>query len=255
MKNILIKIQFHYTYLIMAIGLVLTGHFANLLIFTSLILVHEMGHCITSIILKYKIDKIIIYPHGGITKVDTLINTNILKDLIVAISGVIVQCLYFFIIFFLFKKDIIREYIYNLFILYHKSMLFFNLLPILPLDGSKITNLILSKYFNFNLANNLTVFISLISLIFLFMSNIYESNYSLVLTIGIILQNIYKFYKQISYTYNRFLLERYLYNFNYKEKNLITNVNKMYKNKMHFLLKKGQIIAEKEYLNDFFKKK
>ena len=52
MKNILNKIEFHYTYIIMAFGLVITGHFVNLIIFTSLIIIHEMGHIIISKIWK-----------------------------------------------------------------------------------------------------------------------------------------------------------------------------------------------------------
>ena len=51
MKNILNKIEFHYTYIIMAFGLVITGHFVNLIIFTSLIIIHEIGHIIISKIL------------------------------------------------------------------------------------------------------------------------------------------------------------------------------------------------------------
>ena len=105
MKNILTKIEFHYTYIIMALGLVLTGHFINLIVFTSLIIIHELGHYITSIIFKYKVDKIIIYPYGGVTKLNTIINTNITKDLLVAVSGIIFQTLYFIIIFFLYKNN------------------------------------------------------------------------------------------------------------------------------------------------------
>ena len=153
MKNILNKIEFHYTYIIMAFGLVITGHFVNLIIFTSLIIIHEMGHIIISKILSYKIDKVIIYPYGGFVKLNTRINTKIENDLLVAISGIIMQSIYFGIIFFLYRNGIVREYIYSLFLLYHKSMLIFNLLPIYPLDGAKIVNLILSKYFSFNIAN------------------------------------------------------------------------------------------------------
>ena len=38
----------------MAFGLVITGHFVNLIIFTSLIIIHEIGHIIISKILSYK---------------------------------------------------------------------------------------------------------------------------------------------------------------------------------------------------------
>ena len=255
MKNILNKIEFHYTYIIMAFGLVITGHFVNLIIFTSLIIIHEMGHIIISKILSYKIDKVIIYPYGGFVKLNTKINTKIENDLLVAISGIIMQSIYFGIIFFLYRNGIVREYIYSLFLLYHKSMLIFNLLPIYPLDGAKIVNLILSKYFSFNIANYISIVISLITVIFFLYSDIYENNYSIILVVGVLMQNIYKFYKDISYIYNRFILERYLFKFNYKDKKVIKNINKMYKNREHLFNDKGKLINEKEYISTFFEKK
>lgn len=254
MKNILTKIKFDNTFIIMAFGLVITGHFSNLIIFTSLIIIHELGHSIMAMLFKYKVKKIIIYPYGGITKLDTLINTNINKDLLVAASGLFFQSLYFIIIFFLYKEGIVREYIYNQFYLYHKSMFIFNILPIIPLDGSKIINLILSKYINFNLSNNLTVVISFITIIYILVNNIYEYNYSFLLVIGVILYNIYIFYKDINYIYQKFMLERYLYNINYNKIKIIRNKNKMYKNYSHFIEEKGKLIKESTYLSRFYKK-
>lgn len=255
MKNIFTKIEFHYSFLIMALGLVLTGHFSNLFVFTSLIIVHEFGHVLIAIFFKYKVNKIVIYPYGGLTKFDNIINTDIYKDLIVAISGIMTQIIYFFVIYILYNNGIVREYIYNLFLIYHKSMLLFNLLPIIPLDGFKILNLILSKIFNFNLSNSLSVLVSLCTIIVFLFCDLYEKNYSIVLVLGILMQNIYKFYNDISYIYNRFLLERYLYNINYKNKKIIDNESKMYKNKSHLFIKNGQIITEKDFLASFFKKK
>ena len=208
-----------------------------------------------SLAFKYKIDKIIIYPYGGLTKVDKKINTNINNDIVVAITGLLFQTLYFLVVLFLYKNNIIRDYIYNLFYLYHKSMLIFNLFPIIPLDGSKLINLILSKYFSFNIANKLTIIISFISIILFLFCNIFDKNYSMIMVIGILLNNIYKFYKELSYIYNRFLLERYLYNFNYSKYKVVDNKDKMYKNKMHYFRKKSKIIEEKEYLKSFFQKK
>lgn len=255
MKNIFTKIEFHYSFLIVALGLVITGHFANLFIFTSLIIVHEFGHVFMAVILGYKINKVIIYPYGGLTRLDCMINSSIYKDLLVAISGIVIQTIYFFIIHMLYADGIIREYIYNLFWIYHNSMLIFNLLPIIPLDGFRILNLILSKIFNFNLSNNLSVFVSLVSIIIILYGDFFDKNYSFILVLGILMKNIYKFYHDISYIYNRFLLERYLYNINYKSKKIINNENKMYKNKNHLLVKSGRIITERDFLNNFFYKK
>ena len=255
MKNILNKIEFHYTYLIMALGLVLTGHFINLIIFTSIIIIHELGHIFTSLLFKYKINKVIIYPYGGLTKQEKQINTNINNDLLVALSGIIIQTIYFIIVLFLYQNNIIREYTYNLFYLYHKSIIVFNVLPIIPLDGSKIINLILSKYINYNLSNKLTIVISFITIIIFLLSNLFEKNYSLILVVGVLINNIYKFYQELSYIYNRFLLERYLYNFNYSKYKLINNKDKMHKNKMHFIKYNGFVYTEKDYLNKFFQKK
>ena len=255
MMNLFTKIEFHYSFLIMALGLVLTGHFSNLFIFTSLILIHEFGHYFMARIFGYKVEKIIIYPYGGLTKIDTLINTSIGNELIVSIFGIVTQCIYFFLIYILYINGIVREYIYNLFCLYHKSMLIFNLLPIIPLDGFKILNLLLSKFFCFNLSNNISVFLSLVSLVLFLYSGLFEKNYSIIFVIGILMQNIYRYYYNIKYIYNRFLIERYIYDIRFKKNRVIDNINKMYKNSSHFFVKNGSFIDEKLFLTDFFKKR
>ena len=198
MKIILSKIEFHYTFIIIALGFVLAGYFSNLIVFTSIIIIHELGHIITGLHFKYKLDKVIIYPYGGMTKFNTIINTNINKDILVAISGVIVQSIYFILITILYTKGYIREYIYNLFTIYNKSILLFNILPIIPLDGSKIINLILSKYLYYNLSNKLTIIISFITIIIILITRIYEYNYSFIIILGLLMKNIYDFYKNLS---------------------------------------------------------
>lgn len=254
MKTLLTKIEFHYTYLIMVLGLVLTGHFLNLIVFTSIIIVHELGHSIIAYLFKYDIDKIIIYPYGGLTKLNKLVNTNIYKDILVSISGLIMQTIYFYIIYILYNKGLVREYTYNLFYTYHSSMLIFNILPIIPLDGSKFINLILCKIFNFNLSNYLTVLISFITIIIILLGGYFDSNYSFLLVIFVLLHNIYLFYNDIKYLYNRFLLERYLYNINYPKKSIISDINKMYKNRSHLFMIEGNIIGERVYISNYFKK-
>ena len=240
MKIILSKIEFHYTFIIIALGFVLAGYFSNLIVFTSIIIIHELGHIITGLHFKYKLDKVIIYPYGGMTKFNTIINTNINKDILVAISGVIVQSIYFILITILYTKGYIREYIYNLFTIYNKSILLFNILPIIPLDGSKIINLILSKYLYYNLSNKLTIIISFITIIII---------------LGLLMKNIYDFYKNLEYIYNKFILERYLYKITYPKKKIIKNKKKMYKNKSHYFYINNQLLKEDDYLRSIYSKR
>lgn len=249
------KISFHYTYLIMALGFLLSGYISNLLVFTSIILVHETGHYLMAKINNLEVNKIIIYPYGGITKINNKLNENINKELSVAISGIIMQLLFYLIIYLLYKNNYLREYIFNLFYNYNKSILLFNILPIIPLDGSKILNLILYKFIPFKLSNKIIICISFLVLIILFITNYYELNYTMIMTISILLNNIYKNYKNINYLFNRFILERYLYNYKYKDNRIIKKIDNMYKNKSHIFYINKKYVKEKDYIRAFFLKK
>ena len=249
------KIEFHYTYIIVALGFIITGYFHNLIIFTSIILIHEVGHYIIAKINKLNVENIVIYPYGGLVKMNNLINTNINKELLVAISGIIFQSLYYLIIATLYNKGIIREYIFNLFTMYNKSILLFNILPIHPLDGSKIINLLLSKILPFNLANKLNIIISVVTLAIVLYINYYDFNYTTILIIGVILDNLVKYHKQLKYIFNKFLLERYIYKINYSKTKKINKINNMYKEKYHILKENNTYITEKQALAHKFNRK
>ena len=247
------KIEFHYTYLLIALGFILTGYFHNLIIFTSIIIIHELGHYTLAKINHFKVEKITIYPYGGLVKMNNLLNTSINKELAVAISGIIFQTIYYLLITLLYKQGIIREYIYNLFTTYNTSILLFNILPIHPLDGSKILNLLLSKIIPFNLANKLNILVSTTTLIIILIINYYNFNYTMILTLGIIIDNLIKYHRQLKYIYNKFLLERYIYKITYNKTKNINKINHMYKEKYHIIKNKNTYITEKQALSNKFK--
>ena len=244
MKNILSKIEFHYTYLIIAFGFIITGYFSNLIIFSSLVLVHELGHVCMFLFYKIKINKVIIYPFGGVTKVDSIIDIDIDKELIIAIMGVVFQSLFFV---FLNCLDLGS----NLVSMYHYSILIFNLLPIYPLDGFKIFNLYLSKFFSYKLSNIISLFVSIVFIFILIIIGF--NNYSYYLIISILFYNIYIYYKNINILYNRFLLERYLYKYNFNKYKIINNIKNMYRNRKHLFISNNGLVKEDKYLSKFFK--
>ena len=249
------KVEFHYTYIIIAISFILTGYFSNLLIFTSIILIHELGHCLIAKINNLNPERIVIYPFGGITKLNIPINTKITKELTVAISGVLFQSIYYLVILFLYKNNLIRTYIFDIFKTYHYSILFFNLLPIHPLDGSKIINLIISKYLPYKLTLKLTIIISIITAIIVIKINYYKLNYTTILIVTIIVDNIINYFKNINYYFNKFLLERYLYKYRFSKNKNINKIDNMYKEKYHVIKENNHYLTEKEYLKRRFNAK
>lgn len=247
-------IEFHYTYLFIAFSFIITGHIKDLLVFTSIIIIHELGHYTMAKINNVKVKKITIYPFGGITTLDTLINININRELLIAMGGILFQTIYMLIIIILYKYGFIREYIYNLYTRYNNSILFFNLFPIVSLDGFKILNLILSKIFPFDISNKLSLGISFITLIIILAVNYYIFNYTLLLILSVLIINIVNYYKDLNYIFNKFLVERYLYNINYSKEKIINNKKEMYKDYRHIFKNGNKYLTEKKYLYNKYSK-
>lgn len=247
-------IEFHYTYLFIAFSFIITGHVKDLLVFTSIIIFHELGHYLMAKINKVKVKKITIYPFGGITTLDTLINININRELLIAMGGILSQSIYMIIIIILYKHGFVREYIYNLYTRYNNSILYFNLLPIVSLDGFKILNLTLSKIFPFDISNKLSLSISFITLTLILIVNYYTFNYTLLLVLSVLIINIVNYYKDLNYIFNKFLVERYLYNLSYSKEKIVNNKKKMYKDYRHIFKNGNKYLTEKKYLYDKYNK-
>lgn len=241
-KNIFNKIYFHPLFIFICFISVITSSFKNIIYFTILILIHELGHFITGLLLGWKVDKIYIYPYGGCTKFNNFINTKIKEELLVLIMGPLVQ-----IVFFLIIKNYIDYYDYLIFYKYNYSILFINLLPIYPLDGGKLFNLIISLKTPYKKSLIISTYISLVFIPIFF---IFNNSLSLDLVIFLILFKVFEEYKKINYIYNKFLLERYIYNLKFKKIKIIKNIDELYRDKKHVISNK----TEKKYLKEYFLK-
>lgn len=247
------NIKFHYSYYILAISFILCGYFSNLLVFTSIIIIHEIGHVFMAFLCGYKINKITIYSYGGLVEINSKINSLNYKDFLVSIGGILFQIIYFILIFYLCKIGYVREYIFNIFLLYNNSILFFNIIPIYPLDGSKIISSLLYYFLPYNFVNKVILYLSFIILLLLF--SYYQFNFSFIMIISILIYNLISYYKNIKYYFNRFLLERYLYKFKFKKSKIIDDESFMFKNKYHVFNKNNDYLTEKQYLNRKFMNK
>ena len=213
-----------------------------------LIFVHELGHFETARIFKFEVDKIYLYPTGGISKFTGRINVSWYKDLLVLINGPLSQFIIYFIlvIFYPYKNSIeILKYI-------HYSILLFNLLPIYPLDGGKIINILFNRFFSFKTSFNLTIIFSYIFIftLLIIINFSFKINYLFVITF--LIYKVVEEQTKFRYYYDKFLLERYLYSFSFNKICIVDSFTKFRKNYEHIIKNKRGVFLEKEELNKKF---
>ena len=94
MKHIYLNESFYFFLLIV----ILTGNFNYFIVYFILLLIHELGHARTGIILGYKLERIEFYPMGGITILDLPINISLRKELLILVMGPIMQIIGYLIL-------------------------------------------------------------------------------------------------------------------------------------------------------------
>lgn len=223
--------------------ILLSGMFKEFTFIFILLFFHEMGHALMGLALKWKVLNITFYPYGGVTLFEKKENSKINEEILILIAGPFLQIITYFILSSFFSYDYIQTY--------HLTILIFNLLPILTLDGGKLLGLILNKFFNYLTSFYITVFISIVTTIVLFLICIFSyQNLNLFLMSIFLLFKIIKSIKDIRYCYHKFLLERYLYDFKFNRRKVGRDIYSFYKECNHYI----DFQDEREYLTRYFKK-
>ena len=245
-KKFLNKIHISSYTIILVFLALLTGLFKEISIISIIVIIHEFGHFIMLNKYKWNISKINIYPFGGLIFLDDDIDKDLNEELIISIFGPLFQEILFLIVFILYKNNIISEYIFNLFKGYNITILIFNLLPIFPLDGSKIVNVFLNKIFNFRLSYIINMIISVVFLlIFIYL---FKNDTSYFLIISFLIYQIIYCFKNRYYIYNKFILEKRLKKSNYIKYKKVNGIKNMYRNKKN-LIRDTYYKTEYSYMN------
>ena len=226
-------------FLIFLLIIIITGNFNGFIPYFLLLFIHELSHAITGIVLGYELDKIIFYPIGGVTVFNLPINIPLRNELLIIIMGPFMQVIAYLVLknFFPFIK------------IYHYTLLIFNLLPLYPLDGGRILNIICGYHFNYLKSFNYTFYISVIVIVLLIIYNFYNFNLNMLFMIIIIFYKLIETYRKRFFYYNRFLLERYLHEYHFKRIKNINNIKEFYRDRRHFI----NFQDEKNILRKYFK--
>lgn len=242
--NILNKVKIHIIFYILLFLCMMTGNFKECVIFTCFILVHELGHILVAILFKWKIEKIVILPFGAITIFNEKINRPLKQELLISLAGVTFQTIFYLILCTLKIKE-------EIFVI-HYAILIFNLLPVYPLDGFKIFNILLNYILSFKKSHIISLIVSFI-FILISLSVLKENLIFFLILILFFIRNIEEIFKH-KYIFNKFLLERYLYNIKFYKIKTIKGkkIEKMQRDKYHFFIINKKIYQEKEILNRMY---
>ena len=222
----------------------ITGNFKGFSFFTIIIIIHELGHISLALFYKWNIEKVILLPFGALTIFEEDINRPLMEEFLILIFGPIYQII-FTIILSYYNFD-------ELLINYSKIILIFNLLPIYPLDGSKLINIILNKFLSFKKSHIITVYISFLTIIIILIK--FDINFVLLLIISLIFVKVLEELKNHNNIFNRFLLERYTKKFKFKKYKVINSdkICKMKRDYRHIFYDGKKYITEREILRKRF---
>ncbi len=231
------KVVIHPLYYVVAFIAFFTGYFKAFSIYTIIILIHELGHVVAALILKWPVEKITVYPFGCMTTFSNKLNSSVYEEFLVLIYGPLFQVLF--------------NMIYPT--SYHYFILFFNLLPIYPLDGSKLLflffNRITSYYYSY-------IYVYIISYLTLIILVIRDINFINWLILFYLMYDVYRYIKVLDDIMFKFYYERYKYKYKFRKNRIIIGENKhhMFKERNNYFLINNKYYSEHEILRKGFDK-
>jgi len=164
------------------------------------VVLHECGHLVMASIFKWEIEELKISAIGGFLTFKNDLSKPVLQCFLVAITGIVFNLLFGFILLLI---DGPSNLIYTQF-----AIAIFNLLPISPLDGSKLMQAMLRVIFDYKVVLNVMK-ISNIIFLFIFVSGIIALRWEQYFIVAIILAIfVGKFQAAVPYIYERYRIQK-----------------------------------------------
>lgn len=234
------RFKIDYSFLFIILIIFFSPKQSLLWFFILCLIFHEIGHLVFIGVFKYKIKELKLSIFGFFLKLDN-VKEEFYKDLIIYSGGIIFNFLAFLVI----PDDNIK--------LFNLVLIFINIIPIYPLDGFNIFKSIVSFFFPYYFSLKITTVLSIIVNFILFiLMIIYDLDVILILNILYLLLLNIRLYFQQEMLFQRFLLQKRLYSYEYPNKTI-----NFHENIYHYLFKyhtitmkiKDKLIKEKTLLN------
>lgn len=205
----------HPFFVIIMLASLVTGHFIELITLFAIVFIHECGHAAAAALLGCRVVSIQMLPFGGVAVIEDGGKLTAWREIVIALAGPLQNILMVGVVLLLqymqFGDPIFLSYI----IQGNLLIALFNLLPILPLDGGKIVQALVSLvapyYTTLMWTYRISILVS-IGVIVYAVGRWIAGDYGLPL--NILLVGLFLFYsnvtdyRNIPYRFIRFLMNR-----------------------------------------------
>lgn len=207
MIDLLTKVKINPFFWLVIASALITGYFKEMMMVFVIVFVHELGHAIAARYFQWTIYKIELLPFGGVAEVEDTSNKPFHEELIVILAGPIQHLWLMMFSYYCIQFSFWSAYDHQLFVWHNLMILLFNLLPILPLDGGRLLQILLMYYLPFAKGINVMRKVSsLLLLLLFFVASFYYSSLHLWLILCYISIIHYLEWKRRHYNFMKFII-------------------------------------------------
>jgi stage IV sporulation protein FB len=133
-----VKFRLHPLFTMLLCLTAITGHFLEIITIFGIVLIHEIGHAAAAKQFGWRLREVMLTPFGGVAITDEDGSIPAKEEAIVAIAGPAMNALMIGFALALAAAGVWTQAWTDYFVKANATLLFFNLVPVLPLDGGKL---------------------------------------------------------------------------------------------------------------------
>lgn len=208
-----ISFRFHPLFIMVMLSSVITGYFLELMTLFAIVLIHELGHIAAAKGFGWRIREVQFLPFGGVAVVDDQGTFSAWEEMLVALAGPLQNGIMIGLAVVMHSFGLWESDWGSYFIQANMMIGLFNLLPVLPLDGGKIMQSLISLMLNYHRTIVYCTWISLVISTLIIVFSVLQI-YTVGIQLNLLMVGLFLFYvnwyhrRNIPYQYLRFLMNR-----------------------------------------------
>lgn len=207
------RLKFDYSFYAMTLLAIILGYLNEYFIFALTIIVHECGHLMMAFFYKWELEELKFFAFGGIMEFKGELNKSNIEDFIVSSGGVLFNFVTLIILILMREKmsAFVNMTLYDYAIWAQLFVIIFNLIPLPPLDGSRLINAILCYFFPYKTVLHIIRWLNIgLITIFIAITILYDIR-QLFIIVSFLTYSTLRYNKHIYFLFQRFLLQKKMY--------------------------------------------